>query len=130
MMAWPMRGRFVVLEHQRDGIHWDLMLEADAGLKTWSIDRPIVSGQELRARMLPDHRKIYLTFEGPIAGGRGDVRRIAEGTYQTIEWTDEHIRVLLTGLQLVGEAELYRTSTGADSDGGSTTWTFLLGKVD
>jgi hypothetical protein len=130
MMAWPMNGRFVVLEHQWDGIHWDFMLEAGEVLKTWSIDAPIVSGEQLQARMLPDHRRIYLTFEGPIAGGRGEVRRVAEGNYQTIEWTGEHIRVLLTGHQLVGEAALYRTSTGADSDGGSTTWTFLLGKVD
>jgi DNA polymerase Ligase (LigD) len=128
-MAAPMTGRFVVLEHEWNGIHWDFMLEAGDGLKTWSLGAPIVPGLRLEASMLPDHRRIYLTFEGPIAGGRGRVRRVAEGAYQTIEWTPEHIRVLLIGTQLVGEAELYRSPCGDDSDGGSTTWTFLLGKV-
>jgi hypothetical protein len=31
------------------------------------------------AERLPDHRSLYLTYEGPIAGDRGHVRRLAEG---------------------------------------------------
>ncbi len=129
-MASPATGRFVVLEHDWNGLHWDFMLEAGAGLKTWAIAGPIVPGVELAARMLADHRPIYLSFEGPISGGRGSVRRVAEGVYQTIEWSAEHVRVLLTGDQLVGEVALYRSASGTDSNGGSTIWTFLLGNVD
>jgi DNA polymerase Ligase (LigD) len=129
-MASPVTGRFVVLEHEWNGVHWDFMLEAGAGLKTWAVDAPIVPGVKLTARMLPDHRRIYLTFEGQISAGRGSVRRVAEGVYQTMEWTVEHVRVLLTGTQLVGEVDLYRSPSGTDSVGGSTSWTFLLGKVD
>jgi len=33
--------RFVILEHDRDGIHWDLMLERGEVLRTWAIDAPI-----------------------------------------------------------------------------------------
>ena len=73
---------------------------------------------------------IYLTFEGPISGDRGSVRRVAEGVFQTIEWRVDHVRVQLSGAQLVGEVDLYRSPSGTDSKGGSTTWTFLLGKVD
>lgn len=129
-MARSATGRFVVLEHEWNGVHWDFMLEAGTGLKTWAVDAPIVPGVKLEARMLPDHRRSYLTFEGPISGGRGSVRRVAEGAYQTMEWTVEHVRVLLTGTQLVGEIDLSRSGSGTDSGGGSTNWTLLLGKVD
>lgn len=129
-MTTPATGRFVVLEHEWNGVHWDLMLEFGACLKTWAVDAPIMPGVELPARMLPAHRRIYLTFEGPISGGRGRVRRVAEGVYQTIEWSVEHVRILLAGDQLVGEVDLYRSPAGTDSKGGSTIWTFLLGKVD
>jgi len=129
-MARPVRGRFVVLEHDWNGVHWDFMLEAGAGLRTWAVDAPIVPGVKLAARLLPDHRRIYLTFEGPISGDRGSVRRVVEGVFQTIEWRVEHVRVQLSSAQLVGEVDLYRLPSGTDSKGGSTTWMFLLGKVD
>ena len=71
--AWG--GRYVVLEHEWNGVHWDFMLEAGAMLRTWAIDRPIVPEAELPARALADHRHEYLTYEGPVSGGRGRVRR-------------------------------------------------------
>ena len=36
--------RFVLLEHHWDGVHWDLMLDVGAVLRTWAIDAPIVPG--------------------------------------------------------------------------------------
>jgi hypothetical protein len=33
----------------------------------------------VRAERLPDHRTIYLRFEGDIGGGRGAVSRVAQG---------------------------------------------------
>jgi len=130
-MARPGRGRFVVLEHDWNGVHWDFMLENGASLRTWAVDAPIVPGVELAARLLPDHRRTYLTFEGPISGDRGSVRRVAEGEFQTIEWRVDCVRVQLSGAQLVGEVDLYRSPSGTDSKAGSTpSWTFLLGKVD
>jgi hypothetical protein len=106
------------------------MLDAGANLRTWAVDAPIVPGVELPARLLPDHRRIYLSFEGPLSGDRGSVRRVAEGMFQTIEWHVDRVRVQLSGAQLVGEVDLYRSLSGKDSNDGSTTWTFLLGKVD
>ena len=73
----------MVLEHTWNGVHWDLMLEAGKSLKTWAIDEPITAGIELPARQLADHRLAYLTYEGPVSGQRGSVRRIAEGTFRT-----------------------------------------------
>ena len=31
------------------------------------------------AERVGDHRPLYLSFEGPVSGGRGSVRRVAEG---------------------------------------------------
>jgi DNA polymerase Ligase (LigD) len=123
-------GRFVVLEHQWNGVHWDFMLEAGDCLRTWAVDAPIIAEVTLPARGLPNHRRAYLDYEGPVSGQRGSVRRVAEGTFQTIVWSDEYVRVRLSGAQLVGEVELYRVREGIECPSGSTSWTFRLGKAD
>ncbi len=125
-------GRFVLLEHAWEGVHWDFMLEAGGGLRTWAIDAPIIPGVDLPARLLPDHRLDYLDYEGPISGDRGSVRRVALGTFRTIVWGADQIRVRLEGDQLVGEVLLYPSAGGSasDSSAGSTIWTFRLGNVD
>jgi hypothetical protein len=127
MSEVPSQGRFVVLEHTWNGVHWDFMLEAGESLKTWAIDEPIKAGIELPARQLADHRPAYLTYEGPVSGQRGTVRRIAEGTFRSREWGPDRVLVELRGDQLVGEVGLYRA--GSDSPAGSS-WKFRLGKVD
>ena len=63
--------RFVILEHHWNGVHWDLMLEVDDRLRTWALDAPIAPGMDVPARRLPDHRAVYLDYEGAISGGRG-----------------------------------------------------------
>jgi hypothetical protein len=119
--------RFVLLEHHWDGIHWDFMLEDGEGLRTWAIDTPVVAGQDLPARALPNHRRIYLDYEGNLSGDRGSVWRIDEGTYCTRLWSADRVRVILEGAQLVGEAELRQV--GEKSDGASS-WVFRLGNLD
>jgi DNA polymerase Ligase (LigD) len=127
MGVWKGMPRFVLLEHLRDGIHWDFMLEDVEGLRTWAIDAPVVTGRDLPARALATHRRIYLDYEGDIAGGRGRVRRVDAGTYRVLVWSADLVRVFLDGAQLVGEAELRQV--GASSDGVST-WMFRLGNLD
>jgi hypothetical protein len=119
--------RFVLLEHRWKGVHWDLMLEIGEVLRSWAIDAPIVVGQELPARALPDHRRVYLDYEGVISGDRGTVRRLDEGTYCMILWTAEQVRVELAGFQLVGEVELRQV--GGNSNG-APSWRFRLGNLD
>ncbi len=120
-------ARFVLLEHRWRGVHWDLMLERGETLRTWAIDAPIVAGVELPARSLADHRMVYLEYEGEVSGGRGSVRRLDAGTYATIDWRDDRVRVTLEGTQLVGEAELRQVgTTSAEGE----AWRFRLGKVD
>lgn len=121
----PITGRFAVLEHRWNGLHWDLFLETKPGgpLQSWAIDEPIAFERELPARKLADHRSVYLDYEGPLTGGRGVVRRIDRGVFQTEVWSESRVRARLAGDQLDGMLELRRM-------GESSSWTFLLGKVD
>lgn len=74
--------RWVVLRHE--GVadpHFDLMFETAPGsaLRTYRIDRwPI--DMAAGCTPLPDHRRQYLDYEGPISWNRGEVRRVAAGT--------------------------------------------------
>lgn len=73
--------RYVVLHHTGHGeAHFDLMLETEPERALWTFrapDWPIRSRVELAP--LPDHRRAYLEYEGPVSGGRGQVRRVEAG---------------------------------------------------
>ena len=89
-----MSGRFVILEHVGHGEdHFDLMLAVGEVLATWQFDRWPDEGSV--GRPLADHRVAYLTCEGPISGGRGEVRRIAEGTFDIVSESSDDWRVAL-----------------------------------
>jgi hypothetical protein len=40
--------------------------------------------QVVQAKRLPDHRRRYLNYEGPIEGARGQVQRETKGRYEAI----------------------------------------------
>jgi hypothetical protein len=115
--------RFVLLEHRWNGVHWDVMLELGDALRTWAIDSPIESGKDLTARLLPDHRLAYLDYEGPVSGDRGEVRRVAQGTYEVGQWSENRVELTLESPQLNGIVTLSRAA--------GTDWFFrFVGKVD
>ena len=73
---------FALLEHNTGtDIHWDLLIaEPDReDLATWRVlsDPRLVDRSDVVA--LPHHRRVYLTYEGPISRDRGVVRRVAGG---------------------------------------------------
>ncbi|MDP7275841.1 MAG: DNA polymerase ligase N-terminal domain-containing protein [Planctomycetaceae bacterium] len=80
-------SRFVILSHDRPFQHWDLLLEIDAGspLLTWRILDDPGEGTGWRAEPLPDHRREYLDYEGPISGDRGTVTRWDAGDWIAVE---------------------------------------------
>jgi hypothetical protein len=119
--------RFVLLEHLWNGVHWDFMLENGEALRSWAIEVPVVAGADLPARALADHRRIYLDYEGAVSNNRGTVRRIDQGSYSALVWSEALVRVRLDGSQLVGEVELRQV--GAVSDRASS-WIFRLGNLD
>lgn len=98
--------RFALLRHEVPDdfgkpSHWDLLLESDENCWTWVLetlpgrltDTP--EPTEVDARRLPDHRKHYLDYEGPVSGARGFVRRELEGSCEWVERTDGRIHVRL-----------------------------------
>lgn len=120
--------RFVILEHDWNGIHYDLMLEQDGILRTWSLPRMIADGRTIPARALPDHRSAYLDYEGPVSGDRGRVRRVCGGEFDWLERDDHQIEVELRGDQLNGRLVLWRTETG--EVGRDEEWSVRFGNRD
>ncbi len=128
-MAVTASGRFVILEHDREGVHWDLMLEVDGSLRTWTLHRPIEPNRPQTARELPPHRLVYLDYEGPISGDRGTVSRWDSGQFLATEWSERRIVIELSGNYVRGEAELLLEVDGADRP--REGWLFRWrGKVD
>lgn len=79
----------VILRHELpDGSHhFDWMIASDpegAGpLITFRLDQVLDElrpGESLRAERIADHRPHYLSYEGPVSGGRGKVWRMRSGT--------------------------------------------------
>jgi len=116
--------RFAVLEHRRDGVHWDFLVEDGASLRSWAVDAAIVAGEDLPARGLPPHRRIYLDYEGPISGGRGTVRAWDRGECVVREWGEDGVVLEVRGAQLVGVVGLRRVGEAGPRD-----WRFRLGKL-
>ena len=87
-------SRYVILHHTDapGGDHYDLMLERDGTLKTWEIQSTDLSTPQ-PAIAKADHRMRYLDYQGLISKGRGFVARVASGTFEILQWSDEEIRV-------------------------------------
>ena len=91
--------RFVVLEHKLPPqlarpSHWDLLLEQPPEwggmLLTFEVSNPPAEwGSPTAVLKLPDHRPLYLDYEGPISGNRGSIKRVLEGNFRWLEKTDE-----------------------------------------
>jgi hypothetical protein len=124
----------VLLEHRlADGAsHYDWMLELEEGddpdersLVTFHVDSRIDSGDagQFDATRIDDHRRVYLQYEGMIAGGRGVVRALALGLLLEMKFTDiELVAVIDWG---AGPME-YR---GRIDDSDSSHWRFIVAPV-
>jgi hypothetical protein len=113
--------RFVVLIHDHPSLHWDLMLEKEAGLRTWRLERPPTERRSIAAESLAIHRLAYLDYEGPVGGNRGSVCRFDRGEYTLVEETVDRLEVDLKGTVLMGKAVLERKGPG-----GGWTFAFVL----
>jgi hypothetical protein len=105
--------RFVILEHDHPSLHWDLMLEEEGVLRTWRLDTPPAAGTAVRAEPSFDHRLLYLDYEGPISGGRGQVVRRDRGTYDRLDWGRDRVAVQLRGETWRGVLQLSREEAGS-----------------
>lgn len=82
--------------------HWDLMLDTGTVLRTWALaDFPALDSP-ITAMQLPDHRRAYLDYEGPVPGDRGSVVRQDKGRYEVLEARPGLLTVRLESLCLNG----------------------------
>ncbi len=111
--------RFVILEHDHPTLHWDLMLEHGAALRTWRLAEPPQAGKTVAATALADHRRLYLDYEGPVSGNRGQVRRWDAGTYEgELPAAGAAVEIEIRGQRMGGRAVLRRQ--------GEEQWTLEL----
>jgi hypothetical protein len=112
--------RFVVLEHDYPERHWDFMLEVEGVLRTWRLPAPPQAGMPQAAEASFDHRLMYLDYEGPVRGNRGQVIVWDRGTYEEeVPAAEEKVIVRLYGKRLTGKAKLQRVASPGN-------WTFQL----
>jgi hypothetical protein len=99
-------SRFAILEHDWPSLHWDFFLEAGSSLRAWRLLAEPGTGREVPAEPNATHRLLYLDYEGPVAGGRGIVRRWDAGTFDWIVDEPERIVVELHGQRVSGSCQI------------------------
>jgi DNA polymerase Ligase (LigD) len=100
--------RFAILEHDYPALHWDFLLEEGDVLLTWRLSAPPDSGAVMDALQMPDHRRLYLDYEGAVSGDRGSVTGWDGGTFEWEVREVDRIAVRLCGIRLRGAFLLER----------------------
>ncbi|MEI8379343.1 MAG: DNA polymerase ligase N-terminal domain-containing protein [Planctomycetota bacterium] len=113
--------RYAILTHDFPFPHWDFLLEEGESCRTWRLLSAPNSSDEIIAERLPDHRLLYLTYEGPVSGNRGSVSLWDTGTYESITDGANDFSVKLSGRTLKG---IVHVTLGGD---GSFRWTLTEG---
>jgi hypothetical protein len=89
------------------------MVEIDGldALLTWKIAKRdidlLFKGDLVKAEKLPDHRKAYLAYEGPVNMGMGIVKIFDSGDCRTLLKEDNKLVFELEGKILAGNIRLY-----------------------
>lgn len=99
-------------------VHWDLLIESpgavdDPALAAWQVSIPpndFNMSRPMAVRRLPDHRRIYLSYEGTISGERGHCRVIDGGSCDVIRADADLWQVRFAGQQLTGLYTLRKSS--------------------
>ncbi len=97
--------QYVIHEHDSgEGIHFDLMLESAESLRTWRLDRhpQEILSQAVTAISIADHPKRFLTYEGPVQKGKGNVHIVDSGSYAFAEKSDAELKITFKGEILKG----------------------------
>lgn len=105
-------SRFAVLVHDFPVLHWDFLLENGSGCRTWRLLSEPGETSTIAAQPLPDHRLLYLEYEGPVSRDRGTVAAFDRGTFEWISNGPERLEVVLKGDRLNCSARLVGNSDG------------------
>jgi hypothetical protein len=96
---------YVVLHHTAiETPHYDLLLDISElePLPTWRLPHWPPQRGDVFTRLSP-HRRIYLEYEGPISGDRGEVKRVATGRFEIIRQDESQLDIALAP---IGELRL------------------------
>jgi hypothetical protein len=103
--------RYAILEHQQaQQVHWDFFIERDDVLQAWRLDELPRPNTAVPCSSAPDHRLVYLDYEGPLTGDRGKVIRWDWGEYQLRLDTPTEVVLAVAGQRLCGLLRLERNS--------------------
>jgi hypothetical protein len=107
--------KWVLLRHELpDGSwHYDWLLSRpdapEQGLLSFRVFcDPISAVERFEAIPTPDHRRVYLTYEGEVSGGRGTVRRVGEGSVARISRCQDLLEIVVSepvSVTLYGRAD-------------------------
>lgn len=99
-------------------------METEPGepLKTWRLAQAPQAEILIAAEALPEHHRLYLDYEGPISGNRGEVKRWDFSEVQVLSESQSEILLNLAGRRIDGRAVLTQTK---ESD-----WTFKYSECD
>ena len=105
-----MSTRCVIQEHHATHLHYDVRLEMDGALRSWTIPKgPSMNPSEKRvAVQVEDHNLDYINFEGiiPAGYGAGAVVIWDNGTYELLDNQKERMSFSLNGRKLKGKFTL------------------------
>jgi bifunctional non-homologous end joining protein LigD len=98
------RKRFVIQEHSENSVHWDLMLQIGSVLQTYRLDKAPeeIIHSSANATQIFDHPFRFLTYEGPVHRGKGNVHVIESGTYEIVSQSHDLVELKLNGKDLNG----------------------------
>lgn len=98
--------RFVIQKHTTAAeVHWDIMFESGNTLKTYRLDKSPKDILQLSANAVKifNHSLKFLTYQGPVSKGQGNVRIVETGTYQMLQDKHDRIQLGLNGQILKGK---------------------------
>jgi DNA polymerase ligase (LigD)-like protein len=98
--------KFVVHFHETTPRHYDFMIESGDHLETWQIEYDdlnlLLQGNKIKCKKIVNHRKKYLTYEGPISCDRGRVEILDSGNYSIINEELNKVSLNLNGCKFKG----------------------------
>src|SRR5438094_1723325 len=130
--------RFVVHKHDATRLHYDVRLEMDGALASWSVPKgpSYDPAQKRLAIQTEDHPLEYGNFEGRIPDGEygaGDSLIWDQGNYEVVppgtpseQRKKGHLRVIFHGKKLNGDWHLIRT--GGSQGGTKSQWLMFKAK--
>ncbi|MCA9040908.1 MAG: hypothetical protein KDA65_11220 [Planctomycetaceae bacterium] len=107
-----MNRRFTILTHDFPFLHWDLLVENDESLLSWRLREEPEKGRKIACEPLPDHRRLYLDYEGPVSGDRGTVLQWTTGTCDLQREGESLYRLQVESPRLQGKMILQEEANG------------------